>query len=104
MSANRLHGNAFAMAALLLMCAAMTWMCALSVQAADRERGRALYENQCQSCHEKGVHSRANRKAKSLVDLRQRAAAWSTHGGLDWSSEEINDVADYLNARFYHFK
>lgn len=58
----------------------------------------------CKSCHEEWAHSRANHKAKSLADVRRRTAAWSTHGGLDWSSEEIDDVAEYLNVHFYHFK
>jgi hypothetical protein len=36
-----------------------------------------------------------------MSSLRQRVAAWSTHSGLDWGNEEIDDVTDYLNRHFY---
>lgn len=99
------NGRAFkVLLAQVLVCAAAGMMYSLPTQAANQERGRALYENQCETCHDGWAHSPAHRKARSLADLRRRTAAWSTHGGLDWSSEEIDDVVEYLNAHFYHFK
>lgn len=94
------NGHRFALAAPALACALFSQ----SAQAENQERGRALYENQCESCHEGWAHSRSNRKAKSLAELRSRTAGWSEHSGLDWSSEEIDDVVEYLNDQFYHFK
>jgi hypothetical protein len=29
---------------------------------------------------------------------------WQTQAGQSWSAEEINDVASYLNERFYKFE
>jgi mono/diheme cytochrome c family protein len=66
------------------------------------DRGQALYENHCRSCHEEWAHKREEgRVVGSLDGLRARVAAWSVHSGLDWSAEEIDDVTDYLNRRFY---
>ena len=72
-----------------------------SISLAEFDRGEALYENHCKECHESWAHTREGRNANTLDGLRQRVAAWSFHSGLDWSDDEINDVADYLNRRFY---
>jgi mono/diheme cytochrome c family protein len=69
--------------------------------AEDFDRGRALYENHCQSCHEDWAHTRGNRKVTTLDDLRARVASWSIHSGLNWGPDEISEVTSYLNRRFY---
>jgi len=68
---------------------------------AGASRGELLYENHCTVCHDSTVHIRANRKAKSITDLRRWAARWSGELKLNWSSEEIDDVAEYLARRYY---
>ena len=70
---------------------------------AAASRGELLYENHCTVCHESIVHIRANRKAKSLADLRGWVARWSGELKLKWSNEEIDDVAEFLARRFYKF-
>lgn len=67
------------------------------------DRGQALYENHCMSCHEDGVHTRDSRRATSVAELRKWVATWSFHASLDWSSEEIDDVTDFMDRRYYHF-
>jgi cytochrome c2 len=67
------------------------------------DRGQALYENHCTSCHDVTVHTRDKRRAASVEDLRQFVLTWSFHGGLDWTSEEVDDVVDSINRRFYGF-
>ena len=69
--------------------------------AAEFERGQALYENHCRFCHESWAHTRGGGRITSISSLRQRVAAWSTHSGLGWGDEEIDDVTDYLNRHFY---
>ena len=76
-------------------------MLAMAGQSAEFSRGQALYENHCMACHEAWAHTREGRRVHSMSDLRQRVAAWSVHSGLDWSEEEIRDVADYLGEQFY---
>jgi hypothetical protein len=66
------------------------------------DRGRALYENHCEHCHEGWAHTRDRRSVTSLEGLRARVASWSVHADLDWTAEDIRDVTDYLNRRFYH--
>ena len=67
------------------------------------DRGQALYENHCMSCHEATVHMRETRRATSVAELRKWVASWSFHASLDWTSEEIDDVADFMERRYYHF-
>jgi mono/diheme cytochrome c family protein len=89
----------------LLVCALL--LCGVSSPVISQEfvRGQELYENQCRTCHESWAHQRKGRSVvASMHDLHQRVAAWATHSGLDWSSEEIDDVADYLNQTYYHFE
>lgn len=70
--------------------------------AEDFERGKALYENHCKECHEGLAHTRHGSKINSIGDIRSWVASWSVHSRLEWSSEDVEDVADYLNNRFYH--
>ncbi|HUT40048.1 MAG TPA: cytochrome c [Gammaproteobacteria bacterium] len=72
-------------------------------QAETFDRGQALYENHCQTCHEEQVHMRYSRRAASMEDLRQQVSSWSYHAALGWSAEEVTDVVDYLDREFYHF-
>jgi mono/diheme cytochrome c family protein len=74
------------------------------LHAAEFDRGQALYENHCSSCHDPHAHIAGEaRHVATLADLRARVAAWSIHSGLNWSAEDVDDVTDYLNRRFYRF-
>jgi hypothetical protein len=75
---------------------------ALPVSAAP-ERGRLLYENHCQACHVSTVHIRDQRKAASPAELRAWIQRWSGELKLDWQADELNDVYEYLNNRYYKF-
>jgi mono/diheme cytochrome c family protein len=70
---------------------------------ADSERGRLLYENHCRSCHESNVHIRQTQAAKSLKALRAEVVRWQETLALQWRSEEVGDVTEYLNATWYHY-
>jgi mono/diheme cytochrome c family protein len=83
-------------------CAGLLLFCAQG-QAETFDRGQALYENHCQTCHDETAHTRESRRATSVGDLHRWVATWSYHAALGWSGEEIDDVVDYLNRRFYHF-
>lgn len=75
----------------------------LAASAADAERGRSLYETRCDGCHAESVHGRAKREASGFESLRGWVRRWSGNLGLKWKDEEIDDVAVYLNGRFYRF-
>jgi mono/diheme cytochrome c family protein len=75
-----------------------------ALRAVEFDRGQALYENHCSSCHDTQVHAPGEtRHVTTMAELRARVAAWSVHSGLEWSDEEVNDVTGYLNRRFYRF-
>lgn len=86
---------AFAMAALLAAPLAV---------GADAERGRALYELRCGTCHSESVHGRQKRVATSFEDVRAWVIRWNENLGLRWSPEEIDDVAVHVNATYYRYK
>ena len=64
-------------------------------------RGQLLYENHCQGCHQSSLHIRNNRRAKTVAELRGWVLRWSGELRLGWAAEEIEDVVQYLNRRFY---
>jgi mono/diheme cytochrome c family protein len=72
--------------------------------AADVLRGQSIYETRCIVCHDKSVHQREARKAKDFAGLREQVLRWSREVGGAWSEGEIDDIALYLNNRFYFFR
>lgn len=67
-------------------------------------RGELLHENHCTGCHESIVHIRSDRRAKSLKELEDWVVRWADQQQLGWGPDEIADVVDYLNRRYYKFK
>lgn len=68
---------------------------------ADMARGGELYRAYCGACHNAQVHWRDQRLVKSWDDLHYQVARWQRSAGQNWSGEEIDDVAAYLNTVFY---
>ncbi len=66
-------------------------------------RGQLLYENHCTRCHASTLHVRQARRAESLKVLQGWVIRWSGEEKLNWSGEEIAEVVDYLNRRYYKF-
>jgi mono/diheme cytochrome c family protein len=76
----------------------------VALRAMEFDRGEALYENHCATCHDPQAHLAGEmRHVTTMADLRARVVAWSVHSGLNWSDEDVNDVTDFLNRRFYRF-
>ncbi len=67
------------------------------------ERGRALYETRCIACHDRSVHQRESRKAEDFAGLRREVERWNATAGGEWRAEEIDQVALWLNERYYRF-
>jgi mono/diheme cytochrome c family protein len=72
------------------------------LSAQEFNRGEALYNNHCKECHETLAHTRPGSRINSMGEIRSRVTSWSVHSNLDWSSEDVEDVAAYLNRKFYH--
>lgn len=69
-----------------------------------KSRGQMLYDNHCLHCHAKGVHLRATSKVHSLDDLAHEVKKWASIQHMDWGQEELRDVADYMNRKYYKLK
>jgi mono/diheme cytochrome c family protein len=70
---------------------------------ADTERGRLLYENHCTGCHASVLHIRNDRKVSTPAGLRAYVQRWAGELKLTWKEDELNDVYQYLNSRYYRF-
>ena len=68
----------------------------------DVQRGRLLYENSCNACHTTQPHWRSQRLVGDWSDLVAQVTRWQGIAGLHWTSDEIRDVAIFLNEEFYH--
>lgn len=91
------------------VCIAVTFCLATAVfspmvTAGDGERGERLYENHCTACHTSIAHKREGRKAYSKESLRDWVKRWQEHLALGWSDADIDDVATFLDERYYNFK
>ena len=72
--------------------------------AQDLERGKRLYETQCNACHYERVHERLRSDVKDLADLRDMVWRWAKQTKQrSFSVEELDDIAEYLNASHYRF-
>lgn len=70
---------------------------------ADAAQGQALYETRCGGCHDRSVHARRVRSAKSFAQVRAWVESWNRHTGSLWRDDEIDAVTRYLNDRYYGF-
>jgi mono/diheme cytochrome c family protein len=75
-----------------------------TAQAQNFQRGGELFEHQCHGCHDDLRLAAKAGKVKSLKDLRKKIGSWAEHGGTQWGNSEVDDVLNYLNKSFYHFK
>ena len=56
----------------------------------------------CDACHNATVHWRDKRLVDSWPALVHQVDRWQRNSRQKWESADINDVAAYLNERFYH--
>ena len=72
-------------------------------QLAPSSRGELLYLHHCLVCHESNVHIRKKHNAKNINAIRGEVTRWAKEIKLKWTLRDIEDVADYLNYRYYHY-
>jgi mono/diheme cytochrome c family protein len=70
----------------------------------NEARGQLLYSTHCNVCHTSQVHWRDQKKVTGWKSLVDQVRHWQGVAGLEWSNDEIIDVAHYLNDRFYEYK
>jgi hypothetical protein len=69
--------------------------------AAQEWRGELLYRTYCIGCHTEQLHWRDKVIATDLPGLVKEVGRWQSNGNLDWSLDDVEAVARYLNAQFY---
>ncbi|MDH5786550.1 MAG: cytochrome c [Chromatiales bacterium] len=81
-------------------------------QAADATRGTQLHNEQCMGCHASrlgygnsgnDIYTRENRRVTTLAGLQKQVDRCKNNLQIVWFDEDVADVAEYLNATFYHF-
>lgn len=104
MALSRKSVLAIALAAALGACSTSSSTSSASVAGAvpDVQRGRLLYENSCNACHTTQPHWRSKRLVVTWGDLVAQVTRWQGIAGLNWTSDDIRDVAVFLNEEFYH--
>ncbi|MGO9443611.1 MAG: c-type cytochrome [Thiobacillaceae bacterium] len=77
----------------------------------DIQRGQALVEKNCVSCHASmyggdgsEIYLRPNRMVKNYAQLASRVAVCNANTGVGWFPDEEADVVAYLNQKYYKFK
>jgi hypothetical protein len=72
-------------------------------QSPEIARGKALYEARCNDCHDRSVHKRDPRSARSVAEIRAFVVRWDRELGGLWQADELDAVTRYLNERYYGF-
>ena len=69
----------------------------------DPQRGRMLYETQCNGCHEAHLHMGDAPRAKSWQAVREQVERWAKAGRTAWTEDEYRDVTAWLNEAYYRY-
>ena len=69
----------------------------------DANAGKQLHDKNCFGCHKTEIYTRPDRIIHGLGDLKNRVKFCESNNGLDWDTQQIEDVASYLNKAFYKF-
>lgn len=72
--------------------------------AGDSSAGKKLYDANCTKCHDTSVHTRQERKIKSLDALDKQLIACAQAAQVKLSDTERGNIAEYLNEQFYKFR
>ena len=66
-------------------------------------RGQLLYNTHCVACHDTQMHWRKSRKANNWKNLVAQVRHWQSTEKLQWTEDDITQVARYLNETIYHY-
>ena len=81
----------------------LVWL-TLPAAAVDIENGDDLHFEHCTGCHQEEVYTRENRNVRTLERLGLQVRFCKDTIGLSWFDEDVDDVVEFLNQNYYHFK
>lgn len=64
-------------------------------------RGKLLYETHCIACHNSQMHWRDARIVRDAPGLVAQVRLWQERAKLQWSDDDIREVARHLNDTIY---
>lgn len=88
---------------ILLFCLLVNSADATELPIRDHSRAELLYSTHCGTCHNEQIHWRGNKKAINWTSLKFEVKRWQDSLSLNWSNEDIELVAQYLNVLYYHY-
>jgi mono/diheme cytochrome c family protein len=71
--------------------------------AAQSGRGELLYSTNCHGCHAEKLHWREKKAATNWASLVAEVRRWQAVAKLNWSDDDIEAVARYLNVLHYRY-
>jgi mono/diheme cytochrome c family protein len=88
---------------------ALAFACALAAlpaTAQDAQRGKALYELNCLSCHYERIHKRDASKSlvRTQAQLRVEVANRAALTRQRFTIEDLDDIAEYLDRTHYRLR
>ncbi|MCU7949955.1 MAG: cytochrome c [gamma proteobacterium symbiont of Bathyaustriella thionipta] len=79
--------------------------------AANPAHGKDLHDANCQSCHASlmggdpdRIYTRSDRRVTTINGLRNQVTRCKTTVGVSWPDDQVEDVVEYLNTKFYQLK
>ncbi len=67
-----------------------------------QSRGELLYGTHCLACHSTQMHWREKKQVVDWPSLRAQVRRWQAADHLAWGDDDIEAVAQYLDALYYH--
>jgi len=87
----------------IVLVGAFAVACASAAAQNAPTRGQLLYTTHCVACHNSQIHWRDERLATDWESLKQQVRRWQARIVLDWSDDDIGEVARHLNDTIYRY-
>lgn len=95
---------------LVLSVTTISFISQVSAADADVRAGQVLHDAHCIACHAAltqgkptRIYTRSQRQVNSYAELVKQVQRCQMSSGLAWSAATIDDVAAFLNRRYYQF-
>lgn len=72
-------------------------------QVSEPTRGQMLYATHCIACHTSQIHWRDKKESHDWESLKTQVRRWQAAALLQWSDDDISEVARHLNDTIYRF-